>query len=75
MSLCRDVVRRVWRRALNQELRCSNQRGDLIAHHTLVVGVVTLVQVTDGKVAANDAGAVAWKVVAVALWEGARGKG
>lgn len=59
------------RGALDQQLRRGDQGGDVVAHHALVVGVVTLVQVTDGEVAANDAGAVPRQVVTVTL----RGEG
>lgn len=60
----------MWSGALDQELRSGDQCGDVVAHHALIVGVVALVQVADGQVPADDAGAVTGKVVAVTL-EGA----
>lgn len=59
----------MWGRALHQQLCGGDQRGDLVAHHALVVCVVALVEVTDGEVAADDAGAVTGEVVAVTLQE------
>lgn len=57
----------MWSGSFNQELCGCHKGGNLIAHYTLVVRMVTFMQVANGQVATYDARTIPWKVVAVTL--------
>lgn len=57
----------MWCCALHKQLSCCYQCCDFIANHALIVGVVTLAEVTDGQVAPDTICAVPWQVLAVTL--------